>query len=109
MAQDYDGGMPRSSGPSEKQLTFITTLQGRLKFTDDQLAETITKLIPGKTSVLELGRMEASELIDDLLRKAEEAGVDTSPQTGPASEKQVKFIKSLKRRAKLDHDGFAKP
>ena len=49
-----------------------------------------------------LSRGEASELIDDLKTRAEEAGVDKAPMAGPASEKQIKFMKSLKRKAKLD-------
>src|SRR5579871_3078746 len=99
----------RSGGgaPSEKQVAFIKSLQSRLKLTDAQLGEIVKEVVEAD-SFDAIDRMEASELIDDLMRRAEEAGVDTSPQAGTATEKQVKFMKSLKRRAKLDDEAFAK-
>ena len=92
------------TGPSEKQIQFIGRLQVSLKLTDLQLAE-VVKEVTNCDSVMEMGRGDASQLIDHLLAQAKESGVDT--QSGAAaSEKQVKFIKSLKRKAKLDDAAF---
>jgi hypothetical protein len=92
------------SGPSEKQIQFIGRLQQSLKLTDDQLAE-VVKEVTNCDSVMEMGRGDASQLIDHMLAQAKESGVDT--QSGAAaSEKQVKFMKSLKRKAKLDDAAF---
>jgi hypothetical protein len=106
---DYGGGGGGgfSSGPSDKQLAFIFSLQKRLQLADDQL-KTIVKDLFKAEGLEGLSRGEASELIDDLKTRAEEAGVDKAPMTGPASEKQIKFMKSLKRKAKLDDAAFGK-
>ena len=92
------------SGPSDKQIQFIGRLQTSLKLTDVQLAE-VVKEVTNCDSVMEMGRGAASQLIDHLLAQAKESGVDT--QSGAAaSEKQVKFMKSLKKKAKLDDAAF---
>ncbi|MBI3722862.1 asparagine--tRNA ligase [bacterium] len=90
----------------ERTVQWIS-LQQRLSLSDEQLAAVLKEVVE-VGSLDELDRMEASEIIDDLMRRAEEAGVDTSPQAGTATEKQVKFMKSLKRRAKLDDAAFEK-
>src|SRR5947199_7306135 len=92
------------SGPSEKQISFIGRLQQSLKLTDTQLAD-VVKEVTNCDSVMEMGRGDASRLIDHLLAQAKESGVDT--QAGStATEKQVKFMHSLKRKAKLDDAAF---
>lgn len=92
------------SGPSEKQISFIGKLQQSLKLTDAQLAD-VVKEVTNCLSVMEMGRGDASTLIDHLLNQAKESGVDT--QAGSvATEKQVKFMKSLKKKAKLDDAAF---
>ena len=92
------------SGPSEKQISFIGRLQQSLKYTDAQLAE-VVKEVTNCDSVMEMGRGDASALIDHLLQQAKDSGVDT--QAGStATEKQVKFMKSLKKKAKLDDAAF---
>jgi hypothetical protein len=92
------------TGPSEKQIGFIGRLQQSLKLTDTQLQE-VVKEVTNCDSVMEMGRGDASRLIDHLLAQAKESGVDT--QAGSvATEKQVKFMKSLKKKAKLDDPAF---
>jgi hypothetical protein len=92
------------SGPSEKQIAFIGRLQQSMKLTDAQLAD-IVKEVTNCDSVMEMGRGDASTLIDHLLGQAKASGVDT--QAGSvATEKQVKFMRSLKKKAKLDDAAF---
>ncbi len=92
------------SGPSEKQIAFIGRLQQSMKLNDNQLAD-VVKEVTNCDSVMEMGRGDASRLIDHLLQQAKESGVDT--QAGSvATEKQVKFILSLKKKAKLDDAAF---
>src|SRR5581483_39909 len=92
------------SGPSEKQISFIGRLQQSLKYTDAQLAE-VVKEVTNCDSVMEMGRGDASRLIDHLLAQAKESGVDTQ-QGSVATEKQVKFMKAGKKKAKLDDPAF---
>ena len=103
----FDDRGPRPSGPSEKQIAFIGTLQQRLKLTNEQL-DALVKEVTGAESLAELSRGHASTLIDDLMNRAKEAGVDGPPTGAVATEKQVKFMKSLQKKAKLDAAGFEK-
>ena len=99
--------MSEDHGPppaSEKQTKFIASLQRRIGLTDDELEE-IVKEVTDKESVQDVTIREASELIDELQTQARERGVDLDSQP-KASEKQVKFIKSLKRRAHLTEEEF---
>ena len=60
--------------------------------------------VTGRAALEELNRREASEVIDELQTVAKEKGIDLSPPK--ASEKQVGFLKSLKRRAHLTDEEF---
>ena len=97
---------PRSSEPaSEKQLAFIRVLQDKMALSDEKLAEVLDE-VAGTKELAELGRREASEVIDELQVRAREEGIDLEAQP-KASEKQVGFMRSLKRRAHLTDDEFA--
>lgn len=111
MAEDdvaaEDGGeaeRPRGDA-SEKQLNFIRSLQRRLDLPDDELEEVLDEVC-GAHALEDLGRKDASEVIDELQVRAREAGIDLDAQP-KASEKQVSFMKQLKRRAHLTDDEFA--
>jgi uncharacterized protein DUF1018 len=109
--EDYDDDGPddgstaeppkqRRGGPppaSEKQLKFIGVLLDKVKLTDEELVE-VLKDVAGKESLDDLNVGEASSVIDEIQIKAKERNVSLESK---ASEKQIGFIKSLKRRAHL--------
>jgi hypothetical protein len=88
--------------PSEKQLSFLKSLRERIGMSDEKLGDLIAQVTDDKDlrTTTELSRRQTSEVIDELMIRAKEAGVDleSSPK---ATEKQVGFILSLKRRAHL--------
>lgn len=98
----------RRGGPppaSEKQLNFARLLKDKVGLSDDEFA-TLLQDVSGQDSMENLTVADASGLIDELQIKAKERGVDLNTQT-KASDKQIGFIKSLKRRAHLTDDEFA--
>jgi hypothetical protein len=99
-----EGEKPRGDA-SEKQLNFIRSLQKRITLEDDEL-EAIVRDVAGVDTLDDLDRKQASEVIDELQTVAREKGIDLDSQP-VASEKQVGFMKSLKRRAHLTDDEFA--
>lgn len=101
---DEGAEKPRGDA-SEKQLNFIRSLQKRVSLDDDEL-EAIVRDVAGVDSLDDLDRKQASEVIDELQTVAREKGIDLDSQP-LASEKQVGFMKSLKRRAHLTDDEFA--
>jgi hypothetical protein len=98
------GERPRGDA-SEKQLNFIRSLQKRMSLPDDEL-EAILEEVCGAHALEDLGRKDASEVIDELQVRAREKGIDLDAQP-KASDKQVSFMKQLKRRAHLTDDEFA--
>jgi hypothetical protein len=107
--EEEEGGAPaekpQSDGASEKQLNFIRSLQRRMTLADDELAKVLDEVC-GVQALEDLGRKEASEVIDELQVRAREKGIDLDAQQ-KASDKQVGFMKQLKRRAHLTDDEFA--
>lgn len=95
-----------SGEPSEKQLSFISSLQKRIGLTDEELAA-VLKDVASVDDVGSLDRRQASEVIDELQTVAKDKGVDLDAQP-KASDKQVGFMKSLKRRAHLTDEEFSK-
>jgi len=108
--EDYDDGPDDGSSPeppkqrrggpppaSEKQLGFIKVLLDKVKLTDAELVD-ILKDVAGKESLDDLNVGEASSVIDEIQIKAKERNVSLESK---ASDKQIGFIKSLKRRAHL--------
>jgi len=96
---------PRRGGPppaSEKQLGFIGVLRDKVKINDEDFRKLIED-VSGKTELEDLNIGEASELIDALQTEARERGVSLQDK---ATDKQVGFIKSLKRRAHLTEAEF---
>ncbi len=89
---------------SEKQLNFIRSLQKRMNLEDDELEEVLNEVC-GVHALEDLGRKDASEVIDELQVRAREKGIDLDAQP-KASDKQVSFMKQLKRRAHLTDDEF---
>lgn len=105
--QDEEGARPRGGdGPSEKQLNFIASLQKRIGLGEDELEEILQDAAQVGT-VEELDRKSASIVIDQLMIEAKDRGVDLDSQP-KASDKQVGFMKQLKRRAHLTDEEFAK-
>lgn len=102
-------GAAEDAGPrdlaSDKQLSFIRVLQEKMKLEDAALADVLDE-VAGVRELAELGRREASEVIDELQVRAREEGIDLDAQPR-ASEKQVGFMRSLKRRAHLTDEEFA--
>ena len=97
-AEGAEGGAaetPRSDTASEKQLNFIRSLQRRMTLKDDELAKVLDEVC-GVEALEDLGRKEASEVIDELQVRAREKGIDLDAQE-KASDKQVGFMKQLKR------------
>ncbi|HBP18249.1 MAG TPA: hypothetical protein DEA08_10710 [Planctomycetes bacterium] len=95
----------RGGGPpaaSEKQLGFIGVLRDKVKINDADFRNLIED-VSGKTELEDLNIAEASELIDALQTEARERGVSLADK---ATEKQVGFIKTLKRRAHLTEAEF---
>jgi len=92
---------------SEKQLNFMRVLQRKVSLSDEGLVALIEEVVPDKSQPEELDRREASDVIDELQIRAKELGVDLDAQP-KASEKQVGFIRSLKRRAHLTDDELAR-
>lgn len=100
-----DDDRDTSPPASEKQLNYIRVLQKQVGLSDEEL----TTLLDEVTGVAELETLtikKASMAIDQLRIEAKERGIDLDSQP-KASEKQVKFIKSLKRRAQLTQDEFS--
>ncbi|MCA8920655.1 MAG: hypothetical protein KDD82_02530 [Planctomycetes bacterium] len=98
---------PPTRGPreaSEKQLGFVRALQRKLGLDDEALAD-VADEVAGVRELEELKVNEASELIDELQTRAREKGVDLSQQA-KISEKQVGFVKTLKRRAHMTDAEF---
>lgn len=95
-----------SGEPSEKQLSFISSLQKRIGLSDEELAA-VLKDVASVEDVGSLDRRQASEVIDELQTVARDKGVDLDAQP-KASDKQVGFMKSLKRRAHLTDEEFSK-
>jgi hypothetical protein len=110
-ADAEEGGeeAPKKAGagePSEKQLSFIASLQKRIGLDDDELAG-ILRDVAGVDDVGSLDRRQASEVIDELMTTAKDKGVDLDAQP-KASDKQVGFMRSLKRRAHLTDEEFTR-
>lgn len=99
-----DAGERPKGDASEKQLNFIRSLQKRMNLDDAALEEVLTEVC-GAAALEDLGRREASEVIDELQVRAREQGIDLDAQP-KASEKQVSFMKQLKRRAHMTDDEF---
>lgn len=95
-----------SGEPSEKQLSFISSLQKRIGLSDEELAA-VLRDVASVDDVGSLDRRQASEVIDELQTVAKDKGVDLDAQP-KASDKQVGFMKSLKRRAHLTDEEFSK-
>jgi hypothetical protein len=105
---DVDGGAEAEKPKgdvSEKQLKFIRSLQQRIGLGEEELEAVLTDVC-GAASLDDLSRKDASNVIDELQVKAREKGIDLDAQP-LASEKQVGFMKQLKRRAHLTDDEFA--
>ena len=106
--EQHEGGEEEreSGGPpaSEKQIKFIQVLQKRVGVAEEEMQRLLDE-VTGKAALEDLTVREASELIDELHTQARERGVDLDAQV-KASDKQVGFIKSLKRRAHLTDDEF---
>lgn len=101
-----DEAPPKSAEPaSEKQLSFIRVLQDKMALADDKLADVLQE-VAGTSDLATLGRREASEVIDELQTRARQEGIDLDAQP-KASDKQVGFMRSLKRRAHLTDEEFA--
>jgi len=98
--EEEDRGPPAS----EKQLNYIKVLQKQINLSDeglDRLVDDVTG-----AALDDLSKREASDVISEIKIKAREMGLD--PDAQPAvSDKQVGFIKSLKRRALLTDAEFA--
>lgn len=94
------GGSPPAS---EKQLGFIRVLLDKVKLSDDELVA-VLKDVAGKESLDDLNVGEASAVIDQIQIEAKERNVSLETK---ASDKQIGFIKSLKRRAHLTSAEFA--
>ncbi len=105
---DPSGAPARDSSPlvSEKQLKFIAVLQDKVGLSEADMT-TLVEDLAGKESLEELTRREASELIDELHVQARDKGIDLDAQP-LASEKQVGFMRSLKRRAHLTDEEFTR-
>lgn len=105
---DSSGAPARDSSPliSDKQLKFIGVLQQKVGLSEADMANLVEDLA-GKESLEELTRREASELIDELHVQARDKGIDLDAQP-LASEKQVGFMRSLKRRAHLTDEEFTR-
>lgn len=103
--EDEGGGEKPRGDVSEKQLKFIRSLQQRIGMQDDDLEKVLVDVC-GARSLDDLSRKDASNVIDELQVQAREKGIDLDAQP-LASEKQVGFMKSLKRRAHLTDDEFA--
>jgi hypothetical protein len=88
-------------GPSEKQIAFVRALRERIGLSEDELKDLIAEVAEDEDcrSVESLSRKEASAVIDELMIKAKEKGL--SLESPRATEKQVSFMLSLKRRAHL--------
>ena len=112
MTDDAPAQEPRPEGAepqgdaSEKQLNFIRVLQRKVGINDEDMTELLQD-VAGKSTLAALDRPEASEVIDELQIQAKDKGVDLDAQDA-ASDKQIGFMKSLKRRAHLTDDEFAK-
>jgi hypothetical protein len=102
---EEEGGEKPKGDVSEKQLNFIRSLQKRIGMEDDDLEKVLVEVADAH-SLDELSRKDASNVIDELQVQAREKGIDLDAQP-LASEKQVGFMKSLKRRAHLTDDEFA--
>lgn len=100
-----EGEGPPSELASDKQLSFIRVLQEKMSLEDAALADILDE-VAGVRELAALGRREASDVIDELQVRAREEGIDLDAQPR-ASEKQVGFMRSLKRRAHLTDDEFA--
>ena len=103
--EQQDDEPRRGGGPppaSEKQLGFIGVLRDKVKINDADFRNLIED-VSGKTELEDLNIGEASELIDALQTEAKERGVSLADK---ATDKQVGFIKSLKRRAHLTEAEF---
>ncbi|RMG10904.1 MAG: hypothetical protein D6731_16550 [Planctomycetota bacterium] len=97
-------GERRLPPASEKQLKFIRVLAEKLSLSEDELAA-LAREVGGEEGLDGLTVRTASELIDELKIQGRERGVDLDAQDR-ASDKQVGFIKSLKRRALLTTEEF---
>jgi hypothetical protein len=96
---------PRRGPPpaSEKQVNFIKVLQKQVSLSDADL-ETLVEEVTGG-GLDDLTTRSASEVIDELKIKGREQGIDLDSQP-KLSDKQLGFLKSLKRRALLTDDEF---
>lgn len=105
-AQEQPAGAEPQGDASEKQLNFIRVLQRKVGINDEDMTELLQD-VAGKSTLEALDRPEASEVIDELQIQAKDKGIDLDAQPA-ASNKQIGFMKSLKRRAHLTDDEFAK-
>jgi hypothetical protein len=88
---------------SEKQHKFIQGLKKQVQLTDDELATLVKEVTNGTLDELDV--KQASEVIDELKITGREQGIDFDAQP-KASDKQIGFIKSLKRKALLTDAEF---
>ena len=93
--EDRDDSPPAS----EKQVNYIKVLQRKVGLKDGEM-ESLLDEVAGQTDLEKLTVRKASAVIDQLRIEAKERGIDPDSQP-TASDKQVGFIKSLKRRAQL--------
>jgi hypothetical protein len=105
MNGEDDAGGDSLPPASEKQLNFIRVLVRKVALDDEEL-QNLLEEVTGKEALEELSRREASEVIDELQTVAREKGIDLDSRPS-ASEKQVNFIRSLKRRAHLTEEELA--
>jgi len=106
-APDSSGPEPQERAPrlaSDKQLKFVAVLQRKIGLSDDELADVVAEL-GGEGGLEDLTRRQASELIDEMHIRARDRGVDLDAQPR-ASDKQIGFLRSLRRRAHLTEDEF---
>ena len=104
-APEGEGAEAPKDLASDKQLSFIRVLQEKMSLEDAALADVLDE-VAGVRELAALGRREASEVIDELQVRAREEGIDLDAQPR-ASDKQVGFMRSLKRRAHLTDDEFS--
>jgi hypothetical protein len=98
--EEAEAGEKPKGDISEKQKNFIVSLQKRIGL------EELLHEVAGASAVDDLSRKDASNVIDELQVVAREKGIDLDAQP-KASDKQVGFMKQLKRRAHLTDDEFA--
>ena len=97
-------GTPVRGDASEKQLGFIRVLARKCELDDQALGDFVEDLTDC-VGLEALSRAAASQVIEGLQDKARKQGVDLDSQPA-ASDKQLNFLKSLRRRAGLTDEAF---